>query len=63
MADMEYCNIVAYTGCLTFMWSGKFNNNCLESQGKSGNFYYLTEWEPCERAMYRLCEDCIIFNN
>ena len=31
---MEYYNVVAnYTGLLTFMWSGKFNNNSLESQG------------------------------
>ena len=27
-------NVVAnYTGRFTFMWSGKFNNNSLESQG------------------------------
>ena len=37
---MEYYNIVAnYTGHLTFMWSGKFNNS-LESQGKSEKLYY-----------------------
>ena len=30
---MEYYYVVAnYTGRLTFMWSGKFNNNSLESQ-------------------------------
>ena len=30
---MEYCKVVTNcTGCLTFMWSGKFNNNSLESQ-------------------------------
>ena len=40
---MEYYNVVAnYTGRLTFMWSGKFNSNHLESQGifiikQSGN--------------------------
>ena len=31
---MEYYIVVAnYTGRLTFMWSGKFNIYCLESQG------------------------------
>ena len=31
---MEYHNVVAsYTGHLTFMWSGKFVNKNLESQG------------------------------
>ena len=31
---MEYYYVVAnYMGCHTFMWSGKFNNNSLESQG------------------------------
>ena len=44
---MECYNVVAnYTDCLTFMWFGKFNNNSLEGQGKSKNFYYQTEWEP-----------------
>ena len=44
---MKYYNVVAnYTGHLTFMWSRKFNNNSLESQGKSVNFYYQTEWQP-----------------
>ena len=44
---MVYYNVVAnYTGRLTFMWSGKFNNS-LESQGKSQEFYYQTEWELC----------------
>ena len=42
-ADMEYYNIAAnYMGHVTFMWSGKFNNDSLESQGifiikQSGN--------------------------
>ena len=44
---MEYYNVVAnHTVRLTFIWSGKFNNNNLESQGNSGNFNYQTEWEP-----------------
>ena len=31
---MEYYNVITnYTGRLTFMWSGKFNSNSLESQG------------------------------
>ena len=43
---MEYYNAVANnTVHFTFMWSGKFNNNSLKSQGKSGSFYQ-TEWEP-----------------
>ena len=30
---MEYYNVANYTGRLSFMWSGKFNNYNLESQG------------------------------
>ena len=46
---MEYYNVIAnYKGRLTFMWSEKFNGNSLGSQGKSGNFYYQREWEPCK---------------
>ena len=66
---MEYFNVVAnYTGSLTFMWSGKFNNNSLESQEKSGNFYYQTEWEPCnslaELIVFKSssCQSSIIYN-
>ena len=56
---MEYYNVVAnYTGRLTFMWSGKFNNNSLESQGKSGNFYYQTEWKPCYLYISLLMHVC-----
>ena len=45
---MDYYNVVAnYTGRLTFMWSRKFNNNSLESQGMYREFYYQTEWKPC----------------
>ena len=44
---MEYYNVVAnYIGCLTFMWPGKFNNNSLESQGKSGNFIIKQSGNP-----------------
>ena len=44
MADMDYFNVVTNcTGHLTFMWSGKFNNNSRKSQGKSENFYYQIE--------------------
>ena len=47
-ADMEYFNVVAnYMGRLTFIWSGKFSNSSVESQGKLRNFYNQTEWEPC----------------
>ena len=54
---MEYYNVVAnYTGRLTLMWSGKFNNNSLTSQGKSGNFYYQTEWEPWWRNRAQFTE-------
>ena len=53
---MEYYNIFAnYTGRFTFMWSGKFNNNSLDSWGKSGNFYYQTEWEPCNCYAFITC--------
>ena len=50
---MEYYNVVTnYTGRLTFMWSGKFNNNSQESQRESGNFYCQTEWEPCIASLF-----------
>ena len=39
---MEYYNVANYMSHFTFLWSGKFNSNCLESQGifiikQSGN--------------------------
>ena len=49
---MEYYNVIAnYTGCLTFMWSGKFNNNGLESQEESENFIIKQSGNPVNRQL------------
>ena len=41
---MEYYNVVTnYTGRLAFIWSRKFNNNSLKSQGI---FIIKQSWNP-----------------
>ena len=47
---MEYYNVVANcTGRLTFMLSGKFNNNSLESQG----IFIIKQSGNCEKANHQ----------